>query len=414
MVNDQVNSLFVSNQFPFPARDGVTVPFCNYAQLFKEHCGPVDLLVLNSGSERAQNNENQQIFRNVYELPIRPTSRVKRFGNQLMGRAPFFSGWRTAGQTPESLRGQTYGVVVSTPRSVMAVVDQLRYERVINANCHVAAVNDIASLAKKNLAGVAFKDGVSFKSLIHFSKLTMQRLGLPTSECRLLSNDCDLFIVQSDAETNWIRQHGSLALQDKVVQLSNGVDDHFFELPLSKPKRTCTFVGGVAGEYLQRVNWLVDKVWRPMQAEYPDARFTVSGKCSDASMIDAFARYNVVHRQFVEDPQDLYSQQSVLLAPIYKGFGLINKVVQSMAAGTIVIGDPTAFNAIAGFEAGKHGIVAASPEQFVKALSNIFANPEEYEGIRFNARQLIQSQFQWDSRYFALQKKLLTLSLGNN
>ena len=154
----------------------------------------------------------------------------------------------------------------------------------------------------------------------------------------------------------------------------------------------------------------MEEVWRPINADFPDATFTISGKCKDEPMLKLFADNNVHHQQFVEDPKDLYATQAVLLAPIFKGYGLINKVVQSMAAGTIVIGDPTAFNAIPDFIPGKHGLVADSPKQFVELLKDVFEKPKQFDKIRLEARELMLKHFQWDTRYQQLKSRLSSLS----
>lgn len=393
----------------------MTLPFSNYARLFRQHCGPVDLLLLRKDNADSEHREaNLEFFENVFELPIRSTGFAKRLIGQWAGRAPYFSGWTPAKAAPIELANRSYEYVVSTPRAVCQTVHQLCESNDINAKFHVAAVNDIATLAKGNLAATALKNGKSFKQLSHALTLSSQRLGLAAAEKKLLSNCCDVFIVQSQAEIDWVRSQGSKILDRKAIQLSNGVDDAFFNVPLEKPDLCCTFVGGISGEYLRRARWLVDEVWQPIKLAFPDAKFTISGKCKNEEMLKLFADRDVNHRQFVEDPQDLYSGQGVLLAPIFKGYGLINKVVQSMAAGTIVIGDPTAFNAIPGFVAGEHGIVADSPSQFVKLLTQVFESPEQFEKIRSAARQLMREHFQWETRYHELQSRLRSLSGDND
>ena len=406
-----MNTLFVSNEYPFPARNGVTLPLSNYAKLFREHCGPVDLLFLRRESESVDYRQaNVDFFENVFELPIKSKGFANRILGQWTGRSAFFSGWTPAVSPPPELLSRDYQYVVSSPRAVCETVHNLRLNKYINARFHAAVVHDIAALAKKNLTATALKSGKSIKHLSHALKLSSQRLGLARVEKKLLTECCDVFVVQSEAEMNWVRSQNSPALEKNAIQLSNGVDEAFFEVSLKKPERTCTFVGGISGEYLKRARWLVDEVWEPIKKSFPDSKFTISGKCQNEEMLKLFAKQSINHRQFVDDPRDLYSDQSVLLAPIFKGYGLINKVVQCLAAGTIVIGDPTAFNAIPGFVAGKHGVVADSPSQFVKLLTQVFEQPERFEDVRVAARQLMLENFQWETRYQQLEFRLQSLT----
>ncbi|MEZ6096157.1 MAG: glycosyltransferase [Pirellulaceae bacterium] len=180
--------------------------------------------------------------------------------------------------------------------------------------------------------------------------------------------------------------------------MSNGVDDLFFEIPLQREAKTITFVGRLEGEYLRRVKWILDEVWPALKRSNPEIQLTVAGKTADADLIRRFKSLGIQHREFVENPAELYSQQAVLIAPIFKGYGLINKVVQAMAAGTLVVGDRTAFNAIPDFESGIHGMVAETPLDFQNAIETAFTQPDLANQIRRAARELMGAHFRWGTR----------------
>jgi glycosyltransferase involved in cell wall biosynthesis len=406
-----MSALFVSNVFPFPPRNGVTVPFCNYARQFQQHRGPVDLLVLQKTNDASLREANQKFFRNVYEVPIQSIGMPARVAGQLVGKAPYFAGWSVRDGVPKNLASEHYQVVMSTPRSVIKVVNQLRQSGDIRADFHVAVVHDIATLAKKNLAAAALANRSSHGELGEYIKNFVEGIRLRSCELNVLDHDCDLFIVQSDSETNWLKENAPQRVVEKSVQLSNGVDDEFFDLPKDRKEHTCTHIGTIFGQYVQRVDWLVESVWGQVRQQFPDSVFTISGRCSDPSLLKKFDRIGVHYRKFVDDPCDLYRDQSILLAPIYKGYGLINRVVQSMAAGTVVIGDKSAFNAIPGFEAGKHGFVADQAEDFKDLLLEAFSNPDRTNEVRNAASELIRKHFQWDARFETLICRLVELGL---
>ena len=406
--------LFVADVFPCPPRNGVTVPFYNYARQFKQHGEPVDLLVLKKTSDAPLREVNQEFFRNVYEVSIKPLGMPARVAGQLTGRAPYFAGWAVSEDIPEKLAKENYQVVMSTPRSVISVVNQLRESDHIRADFHVAVVHDIATLAKKNLAAAALANRSSHGEFREYIKHYLQGIRLRSCELNVLDHDCDLFIVQSDAETNWLKNNGSQRVVEKSIQLSNGVDDEFFDLPKDRKSPTCTHIGTIYGQYVQRVDWLVENVWGQVQQQFPDSVFTISGRCTDSSLVEKFQRSGILYRKFVDDPCDLYRDQSILLAPIYKGYGLINRVVQAMAAGTVVIGDKSAFNAIPGFEAGRHGLVADQPEDFKDLLLQAFSEPERTNQVRYAASELIREHFQWDTRFKTLFNRLILLGLNSD
>jgi hypothetical protein len=80
-----------------------------------------------------------------------------------------------------------------------------------------------------------------------------------------------------------------------------------------------------------------------------------------------------------------------------------------MAAGTLVIGDKTAFNAIPDFQDGVHGLVANTPEEFIKKLGFAFDNSDRLITMRRAARELIRKHFAWIDRFTALNNKLQVL-----
>ena len=81
----------------------------------------------------------------------------------------------------------------------------------------------------------------------------------------------------------------------------------------------------------------------------------VVGKRSSTDLEAFFAREEISYQPYVESIEDEYARHAILVAPIFKGFGLINKVVEAMAAGCLVVGDKTAFNGIESFKPNLHG-----------------------------------------------------------
>jgi len=91
---------------------------------------------------------------------------------------------------------------------------------------------------------------------------------------------------------------------------------------------------------------------------------------------------------------------------VFKGYGLINKVIESMAAGVPVVGDPSCFNGILGFTNGRHGIVANNADAFVKETLKLFDNPMKRRDIAKSARTLVRKNFSWEKKIRTIVKRI--------
>ena len=95
-----------------------------------------------------------------------------------------------------------------------------------------------------------------------------------------------------------------------------------------------------------------------------------------------------------------------MLSPVFKGYGLINKVVESMAAGVPVIGTADSFNGMPDFANGRHGIVVNNADSFIEESLKLLGNPMKRKDIAFAARALVRDKFSWDDRIETLVKRI--------
>ncbi|MEZ6096156.1 MAG: hypothetical protein R3C03_18345 [Pirellulaceae bacterium] len=156
----------------------------------------VDLLVFRKPGSAGDRKLNQQHFRNIFEVSVRKNAPIKRVVNQLLGKRPFFTGWKNTERIPAELTQNQYDVMFTTPRAVMSLAQSLRQNSTINAKYHVAAVNDIATLAKTKLAITNWRNGRAISAKFHSMKLLTQTIGLRRSDflawARLRSIHCSI------------------------------------------------------------------------------------------------------------------------------------------------------------------------------------------------------------------------------
>jgi len=118
----------------------------------------------------------------------------------------------------------------------------------------------------------------------------------------------------------------------------------------------------------------------------------------------------IKHSEYIPGICNLYRDKAVLLAPIFKGYGLINKVIESMAAGVPVIGDSGSFNGIPDFVNGCHGIIANDAKSMAEEILGLLNSSIKRIEIAHSARSLVKSHFSWNDRTNQAVKRLESIN----
>jgi glycosyltransferase involved in cell wall biosynthesis len=143
---------------------------------------------------------------------------------------------------------------------------------------------------------------------------------------------------------------------------------------------------------------------------HPRTKFRIVGQPGSATLMRRiYADTSIEHMEFAEKEDAIYDGMSVLIMCNYKNMGLINRTVQAMACGIVVVGHIGAFNGIEGFCAGKHGFAAENSADFRSILNRCLSNESLLRNVSSGASQLIAGTFSWDTRYCQVNSVLQSL-----
>lgn len=399
--------LFAVDQWPFPPRNGITLPVANIARrLARDHA--LDCLLFQDDALPSSSQVDTDCFDRVFTARFARQGVASKMLQEALLIRPSFAAV-TYRDLP-SIAAQ-YDVIWASPVSALAMAVASRRRMGLSAPVLVGGISDVyTSVISK--AAPSGRSGVA--GLVSGLKHRLRGFTMSRHEASLL-RECDLICVQTEADLRWIGRLGGHALQERTLICPNGVDSSLFSLP---PSRTAesefVLVADFETEYGKRAAWLLREVWVKAKAAHPQLRLTLVGRNASAELRQLIAEVGATYRDFVPDLRDVYAGYSCLLAPIFKGYGLINKVVEAMAAGCVVIGDETAFNGIPGFRAGVHGLVADDPEQFVQRIGSLLDEPAVAQGLRREARGLIESHFRWERRVTDIESRLARLKSGQD
>jgi glycosyltransferase involved in cell wall biosynthesis len=399
----------ITDQAPAPVRNGITLPLFNYVQGLRE-LADVGLCLLEAEGAADQNPfvaESSRLFGTVLRFKLQRKGRGARLLGELAGREMFQHGWFAATAPDTQVLSQMLAApCLVSPMSAVAKWRALRAAAdLAHANTVVAAVNDCTA------AEYRFRHRATGGTTTARIKARIDGLRAPLIgriESALLT-EYDNVLLQTQADRAAMHDLSSAAVAAKVVLAPNGVSTQVLGVE-PQPELRVLFVAELSGEHGATADWLVRQVWPKVIAALPAARLHIVGRGASPGLAAALnTTAGVEHQTYVDDLAAVYQRVQVVLSPVFKGFGLINKTLEGMAAGTVVLGPAAAFNGIAGFVPGVHGLLVSTPaaDEFAKVLLSALSQPALCSAIGGAARTLVREQFNWGRCIATLDRLLL-------
>ncbi len=395
---------FISDYLPYPPNNGVALPlFYLVKGLSKLH--DVHYLYLDVEGQRPIDDnllaENAKLI-DIERVTIKRKSKFRRVINEALLTEPYFHGYDLRNVKVSS---KTYSADVYFFNPFTALGFTL--SKTLNKNAIRAAwINDsITAMMRSRLNYLHMKNIPINKKLLFLSQW-IRSLYMGKLESAALARH-DLIFVQTTTERRWIENISQGKLNSRTHVVSNGVNDVLFKMFATDIKLNFLFFGDMSGIYNELVIWLLKNVWVILRESVPNSCFHLIGKNASANVLDIVKNDSRIHYQsYVQNIEDVFSEKGVMLAPVFKNFGIINKVLESMAAGIPVVGDRTAFNGINKFKNGTHGIIANTAAEMAENAKLLLVNTDLYNKISIHGKMLMQDNFSWESRISSVDKSL--------
>ena len=390
--------LVVAPLSPFPPRNGVTIPIFNYIKILSRTY-KVDLLVINCTKFDVDISEKKYVD-NVFVI-----EGGKEFGilDELLGRNAIFSITFDKDECFKDLFSRDYRFILASPISCLyasIVLRDMIYKETNSCPYIVAGISDSYALVLKSkndfASAAAFFNTIISKLRARFVKLL---------EIRLLSN-CKKVLVQSNNDKVFLETQAAnygIPLSNVCV-LTNGVDDSLFDVDfISELPSVIKFIfiaDFTSSYYREKLLWFYNKVWAYLDSD----RIVLTVRGPGIDVYDdrfkmVFSSSNVIYENdFKKNLADVYKQCDILVAPIFKSYGFINKVGEAMASGKVVVGDVSAFNAIDGIESGKNCFIANTALEFRERIGTLLKDPNTLCSVGRSARELAFKRLRWDSK----------------
>ncbi|NQE38316.1 glycosyltransferase family 4 protein [Microcoleus asticus] len=182
--------------------------------------------------------------------------------------------------------------------------------------------------------------------------------------------------------------------------IPNGVDLTQFPYRSIDPGgHTLIFAGAMNNlPNIDAARFLSLQILPPLQQRYPDATLTLVGASPvpEVLALGKLPGIQVVGR--VQRVAEYLHQVAVCVVPMRIGFGIKNKTLEAMAAGTPVVASDRGLEGLA-VDGGPQlirALRANKVQEYVEAITSLFENQQLRQDISASARSLVESHYTWD------------------
>ena len=392
---------------PFPATDGKTYPI--EGQLGGlSRWWDIDILEVRKTGVRQgfESGTHRELARNVFqvEAPTASGKAVKLSGELLSGR-PYFLQPTASRQAIQNAVGEhRYDAIYISPLGLADWATQVanclahRPKLILNQN------DSITERFRRDYD--LFKMRVlSWKNSAKHLLQSLRASYMAAMERRIYSS-FDLILVQTDKDRDVIIDDVGGDIRSKLVVAANGIKPSLLTLNYQQQHaKRLLHIGGLSRNRRDLVFWFLKEVFLPVKNEIPDMTIQLAGSMTDADQQSLATMPGVEPLGFVQDVKEVFSNATMSVAPLFMRSGLVNKVLDSMAAGVPSSGT-RAFNGFPGFQDGIHGFDVADAQQWKAVLLQSLQDPGMLNRVSEAGRHLVSECLRWETTVERIHAKM--------
>lgn len=217
-------------------------------------------------------------------------------------------------------------------------------------------------------------------------------------------NNFDLCHFVSEIDATFVSK---FVPSDKVVVVSNGVEpfpsEHIVEP--SKNINRAIIVGSLSGGNLLYTIRFIEEVWKKVHEIKPWMELTLVSRVTPRKYEALFKSMNIKVSSFSGSLGMYYQSFGVVISPVLKDCGILNKVLEGMASGRPVFGYSCSFLGIPDAQNTKDYLSVETPAEFIELLTKAEDMAVSLDEIGRRANKLVLDNYNWDQKmeFFADQ-----------
>jgi polysaccharide biosynthesis protein PslH len=225
------------------------------------------------------------------------------------------------------------------------------------------------------------------------------RLNLPLLK-RYEQRYCNKFtniVVTTEDDRSQLQAFNPTA-QFQVIP--NGVDFADFPCRATDPGgHRLIFIGAMDNlANIDAVQFLSLEILPVLQQKYPDTMLALVGARPTPEVLQLGDRPGITVTGRVPSMADYLHQATVCVVPMRTGYGIKNKTLEAMAAGTPVVSSDRGLEGMTvdGADVPLCALRANRVEEYVQAIAHLFEDASLRERLSRAARSLIEADYTWD------------------
>ena len=187
----------------------------------------------------------------------------------------------------------------------------------------------------------------------------------------------------------------------KLKIVPNGVDISYFTPQITTQAYDIGMIGNLG--YLPNIEaaqYILEKI-SPL---LPQIKVLICGARPHKSL-KKYESSQCTIKSWVPDIREAYSSIKILVAPIFKGTGQQNKILEAMAMGIPCI-TTSQVNASINAKEDKEILIADDLNSFVNKINLLLSNEVNYNNIKNNALTFVRAKYNWPDQVILLEKIL--------
>ena len=233
-------------------------------------------------------------------------------------------------------------------------------------------------------------------------------IAMRRGETRLLNN-FDVTTVVSPVDLEYLKKSNKNA---DIRVIPNGVDlDYFSSINNVKEDYPSILFSGTMTFSPNRdaVFYIYKKIVPLIKSQIPELKFYIVGANPTSEIKNLADEDNIIVTGFVEDIRQYIIRASVVLAPMRKGSGIKNKILEAMAMEKPVVTNPMgaeAFNK----EVKNCLLIGETADEIASHVINLLRDREKRIELGKKGREIVMKEYTWDKvaeEYMKLYEELV-------
>ncbi|MBW4440764.1 MAG: glycosyltransferase family 4 protein [Plectolyngbya sp. WJT66-NPBG17] len=379
-----MNILMLSTTFPYPPTKGGTQvrTFHLLKYLNQAH----NVTVLTQRSEDVSDSEIERLRKFTSELVVferttNASNKVQRFTEFLIEGTPpsVRSNYSPAMQGWIDQHIEKFDII-TCEHSVNEIYIRPEFQQKKIVNVHSSVYGSCKNQLQTGTSENQLRDRINLPLLKRYEK----------RYCQKFTN----IVVTTDDDCAQLQSFNPTV---DISVIPNGVDFAAFSYRTADPGgHHLVFIGAMDNlANIDAAKFLSLEILPQIQAIYPDVTLSIVGARPTAEILQLSDRKNITVTGRVESIADYLHQATVCVIPMRTGYGIKNKTLEAMAAGTPIVSSDRGLEGLQ-FNQPIRALQANTVNEYVTAISRLFEDPALRSQLSQNARSLIEAEYTWE------------------